>query len=459
MDNYYEKEFDEIYVQDCFHEPDTNKINNDDIMDYFVFDENENNIIENRNTIKCNKIKECKNNQEIKVNYNVCSFFSSPIRPDLYCPLGVISGNKYEIKLYKEKSNDEEIKQKEEDVISLSSLDSLDEEKIDNKKIKIIRYFNIENDISVKCKICGSIGHNKNNCPNYYFKFCHRCIRIGHEDKDCNMKKCFKCNKIGHPTFKCPIKESNLFICDRCSCIGHKNEECLINPNGICQIYLKFNSLCCFICGSYDHVLCCLSNRKLPIIQKEETETRKNKDTIYFNYNYPEDYDDYEYDFSGTNIKDNKIINTQKLQNIIFCTFCGGTHRNEECIEKEKFKNKSDEKRINIGKKIIEKRKEINDYNWLFTMNIKDENLFNFDKEENKRIISLDEDKDSEGENGNININNKNNLNKEKGNHKNKSKRHKIYSKSKDNKNKEKNHYKINGGKYHKIHSYEIFFN
>ena len=448
MDNYYEKEFDEIYVQECFYETDNNKINKDDILDYFVFDENENNIIDNGNILKNNKFNESNNNQDIKVIYNICSFFSSPIRPDLYCPLGVISGNKYEIKLYKDKNNNEdekEIKPKDEDVISISSLDSFDEEKIDNKKNKIIRYFNIDTDISIKCKICGNIGHNEKNCPNYDFKFCHRCVQIGHEDKDCNMKKCFKCNRIGHQTFKCFIEESQLIICDRCSCVGHKDEECLINPSEISQIYLKFYNLCCFICGSYDHVLCCLSNRELPIIEREKYKKREILN-IYYSYNIIEDYDDYDYDFYGSFIKDNKTINRQKFQNIIFCIFCGGLHRNEECTEKENFKNKYDEKRIIIGKKIIEKRKEISDNKWLFTMKIQDENFFNINNERNKIIISLDEDKDSEEENEIININKKFNCIKAKRNHK-----------SIDNEKNEKNNCKIKRGKYHKFPSIDFF--
>ena len=458
MDSYYEKEFDEIYVKDCFHETD---INEEDIMDYFVFDEDENNIIDNGDIIKNNNLNENKSNKEIKVNYNVCSYFTSPIRPDLYCPSGVISGNKYELKLIKDKTNDEEEKLKEEDIISISSFDSFDEDKnLDNKKIRPARYFNVDTNISIKCKICGGIGHNKKNCPNYDVKFCQRCIQTGHEDKNCTLKKCFKCNRIWHQTFNCLVNESDLIICDRCSNIGHKSDECLVNPLENSPIYLKFNNLSCFICGSYDHVLCNLSNRELPIIEKEANEICENKDTDN-NYTIVEDYDDYDYDFSGKIIKDNIAINKQKFENVLFCSFCGGTHRNEECIDKEKFKNKYDERRQNLANKIIEKRKEINGNKLLFTLNLEDEIIFNFDRDDNKKMIALDEDKENEGEVDNINIfdiNNTFNFIKEKSNSNKNCKKSKKSCKSKDSESEPKNQQKINGRKKSKFNNHRVYF-
>lgn len=199
MTDYYEKEYDEIFVQDCFHANGLNlsksknsKIIKKDITEYFVFDENENNIIEKRNLFKkCKK----KKGKDINVNYNVCSFFSSVIRPDIYTPLGVLKGSNYELIPIKDKSKEEdekEAKKEEEDVISVSSFDSVEEDlNLKTKKFKEKRYFNIHIDITVKCKICGEIGHIKKDCPNYDIKFCHRCIQIGHEDKDCDKKKCF----------------------------------------------------------------------------------------------------------------------------------------------------------------------------------------------------------------------------------------------------------------------------
>ena len=205
MSKIFEQEYNEIYVHNCFHlnekniEPkplsNNNNIQND-IMNYFVFNEKENNIVENFNSTQTKEFTEEDNNQNIKINYNICSFISSPRRPDLYCPFGVISGKNYELKSNEDKNkeeNEKEIKKEEDDIISISSFDSFEDERnidnFENKKIKITRYFNIETDISMKCNICGEIGHKKRNCPNYDIKFCHRCAQFGHEDKECDKKK------------------------------------------------------------------------------------------------------------------------------------------------------------------------------------------------------------------------------------------------------------------------------
>lgn len=475
MSNYYEKEYDEIFVKECFH---VNGINlqsdkdKNDITEYFVFNENESNIIENRNLFKKCKKKKGKKNKEIKVNYNVCSFFSSLIRPDIYSPFGVLKGNNYELILSKDKSKEEEdekeTKKEEEDVISVSSFDSVEEDiNINTKKIKDKRYFNIETDISVKCKICGEIGHIKKNCPNYDIKFCHRCIEIGHEDKDCDKKKCFKCNQIGHKTYKCPKDERQLIICGQCFCIGHKIEECLINPLTISKTYLKYNNIYCFICGSLEHSLCSLFDRKLPIILKEEEEI------IFFNrdINFPIKLDedkskDLEYELL---IEDNKTVVNENFKNIIFCSYCGGRHRNDECLIKEKFNNKYDEIRKNAGKKIIEKRKQEKENEWFLAFHALEEKFTNDYKEQNNnKIISLDEDDDENECDYENNINNINKpnwnifINGKKTNKKNNN-RKKRYSKSRDN-NKDNqsvngnNSIQFNGGKFNKVHNFRVLY-
>ena len=228
------------------------------------------------------------------------------------------------------------------------------------KKIKIIRYFNIEVDISLKCQICGEIGHKKNNCPYIDIKFCYRCARIGHEPKDCDKYKCFKCNKTGHKTSLCPVNENQLIICEQCNCIGHKNYDCLISQKEDSSSYLIYCDCYCFNCGSLQHVLCSILGRELPEIQKEEEKDillKENNDNYSFiNLSVDEQIEEECHDnycnFECA-IKDNTKINLEKFNFVIFCGFCAGRHRNKECIYKDKFINKYDEIRKYDGKKII----------------------------------------------------------------------------------------------------------
>lgn len=398
----------------------------DNIMDFFVFDENENNIIENTNLNKRRDFNEEKDEQKIQVNYNICTFITSPIRPDLYCPSGVISGNKYKLILHHEKIKLEEEKYKkedEEDITSpLSSIESYEdeEEKIsEKKKIKIIRYFNIEPDISLKCQICGEIGHKKSSCQYQKIKFCYRCAKYGHESKDCDYFKCFKCNKIGHKTFFCPINERELIICEQCNCIGHKNEDCLICPKEIFQSYLIYNNFYCFYCGNPHHALCSLLDRELPELYKEEEkEIIIEKNDIYpiINLDIENDEEIINEYFLENSIKDNKTIKYENYSDIIFCGFCGGKHRNDECIFKEKFINRFEEIRKSAGKKLIEKRNEEFEKECLkmFNNNIinnsfNDSSFYttNNDKDyEKSKIICLDEDDSSENDNDSYGKNN-----------------------------------------------------
>ena len=261
------------------------KITKSNIMDYFVFDEDENNLITDNSDNQYKKeikneteTEENKNNQ-IKVEYNVNTFITSSYRPDLYSPYGVISGNKYKLKFgqnnnikqEEEEENEEEEKtaKKEEDKES-SSLSNDKDINCEIKKLKLGRYFNLENDISIKCYICGQIGHKKDNCPNFDIKFCYRCLSDSHEDRECPKVKCFKCNKLGHKTMNCKVKEENLIICERCNCIGHKKNECLIDPMEYSHKFLKRNNLSCLYCGSNKHVLCPLGEREIPIILDDE---------------------------------------------------------------------------------------------------------------------------------------------------------------------------------------------
>ena len=276
-----------------------NKIEN--ILDYFVFDEDENNIIANKKELenkkqnnKINESEKLKDNEKpkkLKVDYNVSSFITSSFRPDLYCPFGIISGNKYKLSMapgkssqkFEEEENEEEEEKenkKEEDKDSISS----EKENMEEiKATKLSRYYNIEPDISIKCHICGQVGHRKDVCPNYDIKFCYRCLSTSHEDRDCDQVKCFKCNKLGHKTNNCKLKDNKLIICDSCHFLGHKKSECLIKPMEFSHKLLKFYNLECINCGSNKHVLCPFSKRELPELTKEDPDEIFNDCNLFIN--------------------------------------------------------------------------------------------------------------------------------------------------------------------------------
>ena len=399
-----------------------NQINQNNILDYFVFDEDENNIIinpkkeKNKNEINKNEKEEeekgeKENNplEKIKINYNVNSFITSSYRPDLYSPYGIISGNKYKLRMAPGKSSQiiEDIESEEEENDEKEDKESRKEEDKESssisekenndevKKSKLNRYYNIEPDISIKCHICGQVGHRKDICPNYDIKFCYRCLSDSHEDRDCEKIKCFRCNKLGHKTFNCQLKDNKLILCERCHCIGHKKEECLIKPLEFSHKFLKYNNLSCMNCGSKKHVLCSLVNREFPELSKEDENELFNDDNIFIDLLKNESDDDCssltplneeDQNLDEINNKDNLMnneeeekknkkkkkkikkvknifedLNNEDIKNTIFCGFCGGRHRNEECTEKkdEKFNNKFDEQRKSLGKRIFEnKRKE-----------------------------------------------------------------------------------------------------
>ena len=169
------------------------------------------------------------------------------------------------------KKKEEEKENDKDDSSSSFSLNEKDNnEDLLLKNIKSNRYYNIEPDISVKCYICGQIGHRKDICPYYDIKFCYRCLSSKHEDRDCDKIKCFRCNRLGHKTFECQLKVNQLIICDSCHCIGHTKKECLIKPMEISKKFIKHNNISCIDCGSNSHVLCPLDSRELPEILEDE---------------------------------------------------------------------------------------------------------------------------------------------------------------------------------------------
>jgi len=350
-------------------------IDKKNIMDYFIIGEDENNMINDsisdisKQLEKSEEKNEDDNNDNnIKLSYKVSSFISSNYRPDLYSPLGIIGGNKYNLRKNsmkgkekvdneeleaEDKEEDKEIEEKEEEEEEEKESKIMDE-KLDNVKkeldkyklLKLGRYYVLDNDITVKCHNCGEIGHIKDYCPYTNLKFCHRCLSHDHNDKDCKNKKCFRCNKSGHNKNECSIKESEILICFNCQNSGHRKNECLINPSNIDSRFIKNNGLSCFYCGSSNHMICPLSERENIELKKENIDFDEIEEDMISSHSQeissdtPVEEEEIETKKKSKSKKKHpeEIIENIKNEDIkftIFCSYCGETHRNEECPLKD----------------------------------------------------------------------------------------------------------------------------
>ena len=418
------------------------KIDKKNIMDYFIIGEDENNDsisdISKQLEKSEEKNEDDNNDNNIKLSYKVSSFISSNYRPDLYSPLGIIGGNKYNLRKNsmkgkekvdneeleaEDKEEDKEIEEKEEEEEEEKESKIMDE-KLDNVKkeldkyklLKLGRYYVLDNDITVKCHNCGEIGHIKDYCPYTNLKFCHRCLSHDHNDKDCKNKKCFRCNKSGHNKNECSIKESEILICFNCQNSGHRKNECLINPTNIDSRFIKNNGLSCFYCGSSNHMICPLSERENIELKKENIDFDEIEEDMISSHSQeissdtPVEEEEIETKKKSKSKKKHpeEIIENIKNEDIkftIFCSYCGETHRNEECPLKDdpKFSNEFDTFRKNICKKILERRNKENEEDQKFN------NLFKKRKRDNSNNNRNDKMK-----NKNNNSNNNNNSKKKK---------------------------------------------
>ena len=418
------------------------KIDKKNIMDYFIIGEDENNDsisdISKQLEKSEEKNEDDNNDNNIKLSYKVSSFISSNYRPDLYSPLGIIGGNKYNLRKnsmkgkekmdneeleVEDKEEDKEIEEKEEEEEEEKESKIMDE-KLDNVKkeldkyklLKLGRYYVLDNDITVKCHNCGEIGHIKDYCPYTNLKFCHRCLSHDHNDKDCKNKKCFRCNKSGHNKNECSIKESEILICFNCQNSGHRKNECLINPSNIDSRFIKNNGLSCFYCGSSNHMICPLSERENIELKKENIDFDEIEEDMISSHSQeissdtPVEEEEIETKKKSKSKKKHpeEIIENIKNEDIkftIFCSYCGETHRNEECPLKDdpKFSNEFDTFRKNICKKILERRNKENEEDQRFN------NLFKKRKRDNSNNNRNDKMK-----NKNNNSNNNNNSKKKK---------------------------------------------
>ena len=422
------------------------KIDKKNIMDYFIIGEDENNDSISEISKQLEKSEEKNeddnNDNNIKLSYKVSSFISSNYRPDLYSPLGIIGGNKYNLRKNsmkgkekvdneeleaEDKEEDKEIEEKEEEEEEEKESKIMDE-KLDNVKkeldkyklLKLGRYYVLDNDITVKCHNCGEIGHVKDYCPYTNLKFCHRCLSHDHNDKDCKNKKCFRCNKSGHNKNECSIKESEILICFNCQNSGHRKNECLINPSNIDSRFIKNNGLSCFYCGSSNHMICPLSERENIELKKENIDFDEIEEDMISSHSQeissdtPVEEEEIETKKKSKSKKKHseEIIENIKNEDIkftIFCSYCGETHRNEECPLKDdpKFSNEFDTFRKNICKKILERRNKENEEDQRFN------NLFKKRKRDNSNNNRNDKMKNKNTQKNN-NSNNNNNSKKKK---------------------------------------------
>ena len=412
------------------------KIDKKNIMDYFIIGEDENNDsisdISKQLEKSEEKNEDDNNDNNIKLSYKVSSFISSNYRPDLYSPLGIIGGNKYNLRKNsikgtekvdneeleaEDKEEDKEIEEKEEEEEEEKESKIMDE-KLDNVKkeldkyklLKLGRYYVLDNDITVKCHNCGEIGHIKDYCPYTNLKFCHRCLSHDHNDKDCKNKKCFRCNKSGHNKNECSIKESEILICFNCQNSGHRKNECLINPTNIDSRFIKNNGLSCFYCGSSNHMICPLSERENIELKKENIDFDEIEEDMISSHSQeissdtPVEEEEIETKKKSKSKKKHpeEIIENIKNEDIkftIFCSYCGETHRNEECPLKDdpKFSNEFDTFRKNICKKILERRNKENEEDQKFN------NLFKKRKRDNSNNNRNDKMKNKKNNSDNNN--------------------------------------------------------
>lgn len=272
--------------------------------------------------------KEIKNslieeNNENKINYEINSFIDNDKIPDLYTPLGKISGDKYN--LIKKDLYLNCLSQEEED------MDYDNEKKIISKKR--LRYFDIDLDLDIpdiiisklpksKNKKYKKLSYNNNSKSKFISpKFCYICLSKDHLTKvECpKYKRCFKCLKYGHWAKEC--KEIIKNVCENCNKSIHKKEDCLKNRDGIKYedliLDMDKNNLKCAFCERKTHLICPFSTREKSILNYENNNSLKNCD------------------------------NTQDFSHTLFCPFCAGNHLKKECSEINKNQKSSNLSEIN----------------------------------------------------------------------------------------------------------------
>ena len=265
--------------------------------------------------------REIKNSlvDENKVNYDINSFIDNEQIPDLYTPLGKISGDNYN--LIKKDHMQLDCLNQEEDDITYNN-----EKKIISKKR--LRYFDLDFDLDIpeiiinklpysKRKKSKKKPYNNNNSKSNFIsqKFCYICLSKDHLNKsECpKYKRCFKCLKYGHWAKNCQEIIKNK--CENCHISAHRKEDCLKFREEIKYedlfLEIKKKGLKCAFCEQKSHLICPFLTREKYILKYENEKYKQNNGNIK--------------DFSKT----------------LFCPFCAGNHLKKECPEINKKNKKS----------------------------------------------------------------------------------------------------------------------
>jgi hypothetical protein len=272
-------------------------INENNILDYFIFDKDEE---DDEESIFNNDV-------HVQIEYEINSYLNNDEVPDLYTPIGMISGDNYKLIQTKRKNEEKENNTLNSNLLNNNLLDnqnislniennllnndSKNETKneeinlinINNKK-KNIRYFDIDIDIinndkdltnNPRCKKCGKIGHYKCDCTENT-TFCYICLSNTHVKKNCpKTQRCYKCLKYGHISQNC-IKNFDL-ICENCNICKHKKEECIKYADEITIKDVQKKGLLCEFCGSQEHIICPFSQKKIIFYYMNIKTTKKIK--------------------------------------------------------------------------------------------------------------------------------------------------------------------------------------
>ena len=311
------------------------QLNENNLLSNFIFDNNENNLINNE--------------KNLEINYDICSYMNNDEIPDLYTPFGLISGDKYHIipikieKLENLENSDENFSNKnEENEKKIEEIKSNIQNDNNYELKKIIRYFDInykDTKIDInnsRCKKCGKFGHLKCDCTNFVTS-CHICLSKDHTKKYCpKLVRCSNCFEFGHSAQDCQKTLDS--VCENCKITIHNREDCLKCPIKIYLKDLRAEKLSCVFCGSEEHLVCPFSKKKNLILLYEIT----NKDIE-----------------NDIDIDMNKKDFSQNL----FCPNCKENHLRKECkIKKDNWTNNDNKSEI---KSIISdnKNNSINDKN------------------------------------------------------------------------------------------------
>ena len=271
------------------------QINQLNLLNFFEFNEN-NNL---NQLISKDKDKEIITESLNIINYNINSFNENEQRPDIYTPIGKISGNVYEFKIKNTKNKDNInngiILKKSLRYFDIdnSDYDSFDEKEIKKKHKKFYKF--------------------RKNIPRYNSsdkEFCYICLSQDHINNCPIYKRCIKCLKYGHRAKDCKEKLNNK--CANCKISAHNESDCLKYPKEIKiedLIKNKKIGLQCAFCENKTHLLCPFSQRENYLIQK-------NINNKNMNNNY---------------------------SRILFCPLCGGNHLKINCeeIKRNKSSNSS----------------------------------------------------------------------------------------------------------------------